>query len=523
METRPSESDAGNVEPEETVVIDHLFGFHRGSRQLIASDRITIGSSANATIHFPASREPAVAPHHATIQRNEGLYELIVAGGEHVRVNGADTHRHVLHSGDVLVIGEQGPVLRFRSYDGIRHSYKTIPEAIADARDSARHERSSTVGRTIAFIRSMPHEMLRQTAPWTRKATFALTSLLVLVTMYLGVRSFQLENALDQQAEQVLSLSQAETGSLSSAELRELRTELESRLSTTLERVQALEAMTDAGRKVVALASESVIFLLGEYGFVGPDGSELRIALGEDGRPVTDSRGNPIARPDGTGEPFRDQFTGTGFLVSEDGLVLTNRHVAAPWEFNTASVAVLRMGFKPRLTRLIGYFPNISEPLDFTLRIASPTDDLALLHTPGDLGGVHPLTLGTTDVSPGDEVLVLGYPTGMRALLVRTDLAFVNKLLEESKRDFWYIARRLSEEGHIAPLATRGIVGQVTPTHVVYDAVTAQGGSGGPVMSLSGNVVAINAALLTDFGGSNLGVPAEAARRLLEMAGNVPP
>jgi len=35
------------------------------------------------------------------------------------------------------------------------------------------------------------------------------------------------------------------------------------------------------------------------------------------------------------------------------------------------------------------------------------------------------------------------------------------------------------------------------------------------VISLDGAVVAINAAILTDFGGSNLGVPAAEAIRLL--------
>ncbi len=76
----------------------------------------------------------------------------------------------------------------------------------------------------------------------------------------------------------------------------------------------------------------------------------------------------------------------------------------------------------------------------------------------------------------------------------------------------------LSEAGHIAPLATRGIVGQATLDKLVYDAETTHGGSGGPVLGLNGEVQAINAAILTDFGGSNLGIPAAAARRLLDQA-----
>ena len=63
-----------------------------------------------------------------------------------------------------------------------------------------------------------------------------------------------------------------------------------------------------------------------------------------------------------------------------------------------------------------------------------------------------------------------------------------------------------------------GIVGQVTSNYVVYDAETTHGGSGGPVIGRDGQVVAINAAILNDFGGSNLGVPVEWALLLLHEA-----
>ncbi|MCP3961248.1 MAG: hypothetical protein GY719_25660 [bacterium] len=81
--------------------------------------------------------------------------------------------------------------------------------------------------------------------------------------------------------------------------------------------------------------------------------------------------------------------------------------------------------------------------------------------------------------------------------------------------DFWNVAQRLAEAGHIAPLATRGIIGQVTPAAVVYDAETTSGGSGGPVINLQGEVIAVNMAILPEFGGSNLGVPIDKAREIL--------
>jgi hypothetical protein len=73
-------------------------------------------------------------------------------------------------------------------------------------------------------------------------------------------------------------------------------------------------------------------------------------------------------------------------------------------------------------------------------------------------------------------------------------------------------------DGRIAPLATRGIVGQVTPDSVVYDTGTTRGGSGGPVIDNDGRMIAVNSAITPDFAGANLGVPASEGLRLVESA-----
>ena len=58
-------------------------------------------------------------------------------------------------------------------------------------------------------------------------------------------------------------------------------------------------------------------------------------------------------------------------------------------------------------------------------------------------------------------------------------------------------------------------LGQVTEAMIVYDAPTGSGGSGGPVFGLDGEVVAVNAAILEQFSGSNLGVPVRHVLALL--------
>jgi S1-C subfamily serine protease len=58
------------------------------------------------------------------------------------------------------------------------------------------------------------------------------------------------------------------------------------------------------------------------------------------------------------------------------------------------------------------------------------------------------------------------------------------------------------------------------PPVSVIVAETTSGGSGGPVLDTQGHVVAVNVAILPEFGGSNLGVPAVHGRVLIQAAGS---
>lgn len=165
---------------------------------------------------------------------------------------------------------------------------------------------------------------------------------------------------------------------------------------------------------------------------------------------------------------------------------------------------------------MVGYLAGSEEPFGVELVKASDEADLAVLRCGEVTRRVTPLALSDETPRPGDEVIVLGYPAGVRALLARADVAFVEQLMTRGELDFWSLARELAKADLILPLATRGIVGQVSPAAVVYDAETTSGGSGGPAINFRGEVVAINAAILPEFGGSNLGVPAALARRLLD-------
>ena len=236
------------------------------------------------------------------------------------------------------------------------------------------------------------------------------------------------------------------------------------------------------------------------------------------GQPRRNPLGYPSLSLEGDGPPLEVFVTGTGFIVTPEGLALTNRHVALPWEFDAAARGILESGFEAEMVRFVAYFPGLPAPVEMRVLEASDSADLAVLRPLGLESELTFVPLAVEPPAPGEPVFVLGYPLGLRALMARSDLAFIEALRTEGVTDFWEQAERLSAAGFMAPLASRGIVSQVTAANVVYDAETTSGGSGGPVLTLRGEVVAVNAAILPEFGGSNLGVPAGRARALLERA-----
>jgi S1-C subfamily serine protease len=167
----------------------------------------------------------------------------------------------------------------------------------------------------------------------------------------------------------------------------------------------------------------------------------------------------------------------------------------------------------------MGYLPGIEAAFPVELIKASDEADLAVLQCSEVFDGLPYLNFSTRLPAPGDEVIVMGYPTGMRSMLAQTGDDFLAELQADESLDSWEVAERLSQAQFIRPLASRGIVGQRSESTVVYDADTTHGGSGGPVLDIDGNTIAINTAIIPEYGGSNFGVPVEYARRLLADAG----
>ncbi|MGI9316604.1 MAG: trypsin-like peptidase domain-containing protein, partial [bacterium] len=147
---------------------------------------------------------------------------------------------------------------------------------------------------------------------------------------------------------------------------------------------------------------------------------------------------------------------------------------------------------------------------------SDPELDLAILKI--NLGGivVAHSGLGVRIPDVGEGIIVMGYQLGISGMLARAGPDFLTDIDSESALSAWEVVDRLAEQGYIKPLASRGIVSQLSDQFIVYDAETTIGGSGGPVFSLDGKVVGVNTAIMKEFGGSNLGIPAIHASRLLE-------
>lgn len=506
-------------------VLVHLTGRLRGTTRRLTGDLLKLGTAPETEIHFPADHADEVAPVHASLYRVGNTWELRTMPGREVWVNGEPIERAILDTDDLVEVGAGGPVLRYRLYGPGSSTYKSMAEAFADCVDCARIGSDKPLERTSIFLQEMPREIAREVSPWWRLGVLVLLVALAFSTLMLLRRSRALEERLEQGAQQVAGISELfeiiRREALRPQDLDELRRDLESEVFVTADRLAELEEQVDANRRVISSAARSVVFLQGAYGFVEQtSGKPLRLLLGPNGQPQFNPlTGSPAVGTEGEGPPIEAFYTGTGFVATEEGLLFTNRHVALPWEYEEAAQAMASQGFLPRTTRFVGYLPNVPEPLEVELVVASDEADVALLKSRVLPGDVAPLLLAETLPVPGDGVIVLGYPTGIRALLARTDANFLAQLeADETGLDFWAVARRLAASGHIAPLATRGIVGQTTAAALVYDAETTSGGSGGPVLDLTGRVVAINTAVLPQFGGSNLGTPADHARALLELA-----
>lgn len=216
-------------------------------------------------------------------------------------------------------------------------------------------------------------------------------------------------------------------------------------------------------------------------------------------------------------QSLRARVGGTGFVVAP-GLLATNRHVAEPWYGDREATAALSRGASPVLEKLVAYFPGLALPVTLRPVALAKHGDLAVLHIEETAftQRLRPLTLTQAPPQVGEAVSVLAYPMGVTGMVAKSPAVVYERL--SSHEDDGDTASELAALSLIRPSATFGHIGDVTGDKLIYDAPTARGGSGGPVLNRRGEVVGINSAYIDGFSGGTLGISASELIPLVEAA-----
>jgi len=295
---------------------------------------------------------------------------------------------------------------------------------------------------------------------------------------------------------------------------------LQKQLADTNTRLQRLEALGTLAQTIIPADVQSVCLLHVAVAFSDQQtGKRLRYGgLNQDGDPLQDSDGNPILTVDGNGPEVKMDVFGTGFVAGPDGRVITNRHVAEPWWKNEEIAAITKQGLQPQISTIRAYFPGDPRAFHAEINDISQETDLAVVRVDMQDLKRAVLSLDSTKESiiSGQSVILMGYATGLAAILARTDEDTAQKILKDSGNDVSAMLKELAKRNLIRPIITQGHIGDVLPDKIVFDAQTTSGGSGGPLFNHQGKVVGVTVAILKGFGGSNFGIPIRFSQPLLK-------
>jgi DNA-binding response OmpR family regulator/S1-C subfamily serine protease len=293
---------------------------------------------------------------------------------------------------------------------------------------------------------------------------------------------------------------------------------LQKELDDTNARLKKLEREDDSADNFIANDVQSVCLLHVTVAFRNQDTDQrLRyVGLNPQGEPIQDSDGNPLLTLEGNGPEVKVDVFGTGFTVG-NGRVITNRHVAEPWWNNDELSQITSQGFQAEISAIRAYFPG--DPRAFHAEIDEISKDADLATMRVDMQDLKRPALSIDSAkdatSAGDRVVLMGYATGLAAILARTDEKTAQQILTQSGGDVSQILDALAQRDLIHPLITQGHIGDILPDKIVFDAQTTSGGSGGPLFNQDGKVIGVTYAILKGFGGSNFGIPIRFSEPLL--------
>ncbi len=495
---KPQFSELGQTSPriEEKMkfALIHLSGERRGETQYFDCARLSLGNDPANDLVFPADgRYPSVPLHVELFEADCQIHFRNQDPNVTTLVNHNPLIEATLQDQDLIQLGPEGPKLRLRIRAEEYATCKRSREIFRDALDIAAEARHEGRGRMGSFVAQLVYDVRRHASLPTQLVVITLLVVLLVGLGGLGYYAYSTQRAHEQDMAALLKelestrLTQADLENRTAGERKRIAEGLASRQAELDRLAESLRVLEREGKSAEILIKKygfSIGFLYGAYGFL--------------------QKGQTANVPDVIFE-----YMGTGFLIDQQGLLVTNRHLFEPWLMDPSGVDMLRSGLQPKLVRMQAYFPEYPQPYDVSLVRVSEKTDVGLGRLSGVPPDIPPIPLGAPAPQGivGEAVVVLGYPVGVEGLLARMDHAVADALLKKPKHNLRRLVQDIAAHDGIRPLATQGHIGDIVHNRIVYDAQTTGGASGSPVFNNRGEVIAVNAATMTHFGGASFGVP----------------
>ncbi len=513
-----------------------ITGSKAGTAVDLGNQTATLGRGGDRTVVF-AANEVLVSAHHATIQFEHGSYVLRDDGSRNgTFVNAQRVSEHRLQHGDLVQLGAGGPAARFTIATEHQTTQTLDPEEMRRAFELIELTKRRVTEPSTAADPELDIATTRELATMTyRRSVRRGRELVVLAAMV--VIAIVAVVMWQQRSRERLERSLADL-SIALATERESRSVLEETLASVGARYDSLAVAVDRAQRSVARdprldlnairsVAQGVALIVFSYGY-GQGDQLLRYAINARGDAVTrpGPRGEPIPAVTlgGRGPAVQHQGTATGFLIDSTGWMLTNRHVARPWEQDPDLDQIRSAGFEVtgRILDLRVFFPPGDRSAPVVVEAVSDEADVALLRILGTVprAPIVPLAPPTATARPGDPLVFIGYPTGPFNLLFRVNSADRGAILAQVGNDQRRLIEELARRRLIQPLIQNGSVSDTTSTEVIHSATTTVGGSGGPLIDAQLGVIAVHYAFVRsptpgDPFRTQRGVPIRYAWRIL--------
>jgi len=514
-----------------TGLVIHISSGDDRHTEILTDESVRIGASESCDLRLRSSSLPKTAANTVLLElsRKNGSYRVIdfdptlalTLNGEPVAPG------NEIRDGDEFRVNDSDLVLHFFP---VRDLPAVVPATARETREThvapfieaAAIESAATARRDDAkvFLREFTRELVREINPSTKIITLAIALALVGGVLYLG---FAMYKEIQRSRRQL-------------DELHVQQGQMQNQVTKTNQQITDIDTSTRQLQNSLSLAvklrseyGNGVCLIAGSFYFVeAGTGRPLRYAeaqLNDSGSAVQSGAPESLT-PEGNGAIAEYEFVGTGFHVGQ-GFVMTNRHIAQPWMADDRAQSISGgLKAQPRLRRLIAYFPGFSQAIPLEFKAASSKDDLAvctltMTEIPETIP-VLPLETDPDAVAVGKSVVMMGYPSGPDRLLALLDDAESRGIQQRYGTPMAQLAY-LAETKRIQPLTTQGNITDLDVRRIVYDARTAEGGSGAPLFGPSGRVIGVNFAVFTENQASNFAVPIRFGVTLLERTGWEPP